>query len=180
MAVAMSFVKAWGGVIHVKSEVHKGSCFSVFLPLAVDMVPRQDDLLTKPETFKAKGTVLLVDDDPVLCDIIAAVLEHLCFTVFIAINGKEAVALFQKHHNSIDCLLTDLSMPNMNGRETIAALRKIKPDLPVILSSGYDEAHAMDGDYKELPQAFLHKPYTKDDLKNVLNQVLGDATRGGN
>ena len=106
-------------------------------------------------------------------------MKHLGFTVFIATSGYEAVALFQKHHNSIDCLLTDLSMPDMDGWETLTALRKIKPDLPAILSSGYDEAHVMKGDHKELPQAFLHKPYTKDNLKNVLNRVLGDATRRG-
>lgn len=119
--------------------------------------------------------MLLVDDDPILCDVMGSVLENLGFTAFIAKSGNKAVALFKEHQDSIVCLLTDLSMPEMDGWETLAALRKIRPDLPAILSSGYDEAHAMDGDYIELPQAFLHKPYTKDDLKNTLNQVLADA-----
>lgn len=132
--------------------------------------------MTKQETFTVKKTVLLVDDDPLFCTVTEAVLENLGFTVFVAVGGNEAVALFQKHHNSIDCLLTDLSMPDMNGWETLAALRKIKPDLPVILSSGYDETRAMEGDYKDLPQAFLHKPYTRDGLKSLLNRVLVDAT----
>ena len=131
------------------------------------------------ETFKAKRTVLLVDDNPVFCEVMEALLESLGFTVFVAVGGNEAITLFQKHHNSIDCLLTDLSLPDMNGWETLAAIRKIRPDLPAILTSGYDEAHAMKGDHKDLPQAFLHKPYTRDDLKNVLNRLLSDTTREG-
>jgi two-component system, cell cycle sensor histidine kinase and response regulator CckA len=67
----------------------------------------------------------------------------------------------------------------MDGWETLAALRRINPELPAILSSGYEEAHAMNGDYKELPQAFLHKPYSMDDLQNSLNQVLTDAATEG-
>ncbi len=136
--------------------------------------------MTKQETFTVKGTVLLVDDDPLFCTVTEAVLEHLGFTVFVAVGGNEAVALFQKHHNNIDCLLTDLTMPDMNGWETLAALRKIKIDLPAILCSGYDEAHVMKNDYMERPQAFLRKPFTMDGLKSLLNRVLVDTTIGVN
>jgi PAS domain S-box-containing protein len=181
LAVAMSLVRAWDGIIHVKSEAQKGSCFRVFLPLAQAESHWQADLQADGEALKAEGTVvLLVDDDPVLCDVMEALLNHLGFSVFVAATGYDALTLFQKHHSSIDCLLTDLSMPGMDGWETLEALRKIKPNLLAILCSGYDEARAMKGDHKELPQAFLHKPYTKDDLNNVLNRVLGDSTRKGN
>jgi two-component system, cell cycle sensor histidine kinase and response regulator CckA len=180
LAVARSLIRAWGGMIKVNSEIHVGSCFKVLLPLAADGGPQQAEPLTEQKIFKAEGTVLLVDDDLALCNIGKGLLKHLGFTVFIATSGYEAVALFEKYHNSIDCLLTDLSMPGMDGWETLTALRKIKPDLPVILSSGYDEAQVMKGDHAELPQAFLHKPYTKDNLQNILNQVLGDATKGDN
>lgn len=180
LAVAMSLVRAWSGMIHVNSEVNGGSCFRVFLPLAEDVLPPQPARMTKQEIFKAEGTVLLVDDDASLRMVVEAVLKNLGCTVFVAKNGSEAVTLFHEHQDSIDCLLTDLSMPDMDGWETLAALRKIKPDLPAILSSGYDESRVMNCDYKELPQAFLHKPYTKDDLKKILNRLLGDAARGGN
>ncbi len=177
LSVAMSLVRAWGGMIHVNSQTDTGSCFKVFLPITAVVVPLQADLEIEQETYNAKKTVLLVDDDPVACEVIKTLLEHLGLTVIIAVSGNEAAALFQKHHNSIDCLLTDLSMPDMDGWETLAALRKINPHLPAILASGYDEAHAMNGDHKELPQAFLHKPYTKKNLENVLNRVLGDIAR---
>lgn len=176
LAVAMSLARAWGGTIQVYSNIQKGSCFRVILPLFTDVVPEQTELLIEPKALNAKGTVLLVDDDPSLREVIEAILEHLGFTVLVATNGIEAVALFQKHQTSINCLLTDLSMEGMNGWDILVSLRKIKPDLPAIISSGYDEARVMHGDHEELPQAFLHKPYTKDDLNNVLNRVLGDAT----
>jgi len=177
LAVAKSLIRTWGGTIKVNSEAHIGSCFKVLLPPTKTGASRQTETtLIEQKTFKAEGTVLLVDDDPELCNVGKGLLKHLGFAVFVATSGHEAFALFQKHHNNIDCLLTDLSMRDMDGWETLAALRKIKPELAVILSSGYDEAHAMKGDHQERPQAFLRKPYTKDNLKQVLNQVLGDPT----
>ncbi len=177
LAVTMGLVKAWGGMLRVESSVGEGSCFHVFLPLVADAVPRQTETLTALEKFNVKGTVLLVDDDPVLCSIVKVTLRNLGCTVFVASGGSEALELFELHQESIDCLLTDLSMPDMDGWETLAALRKIKPNLPAILSSGYDEAHVMKGDHNEQPQAFLHKPYRKSDLKNVLGRFLRGATR---
>ncbi len=134
------------------------------------------DKRLEQQTFKAKRTVLLVDDEPVFCEVMEALLKSLGFTVFVALDGNEAVTLFQEHHRSIDCLLTDLSLPDMNGWEALAAIRKIRPDLPAILTSGYDEVRAMNGDHKDLPQAFLQKPYTREDIKNVLNRLLSDTT----
>lgn len=179
LPVAMSLVKAWSGTIHAYSIAGKGSCFRVFLPLAADVTDLQPDLSTEQKTQKATGTVLFVDDDPLIHQVIKNIIEHLSFSVLVATSGAEAVSVLKRQPNSIDCLLTDLSMQGMNGWETLAALRQIRPDLPAILSSGYDEAHVMSGDHKELPQVFLHKPYTKDDLENALNRVLGNAAGDG-
>ncbi|MGB3209437.1 MAG: response regulator [Desulforhopalus sp.] len=176
LATIMGLIRAWGGMIYTKSALGEGSCFSIFLPLLIDIAPRQTENVTKHENLKAEGAVLLVDDDEVICKVMEPVLINLGFTVFVAKGGSEAIALFHKHQDTIVCLLTDLSMPGMDGWETLTALRKIQPNLPVILSSGYDESEVMHGDHEEMPQAFLHKPYTKDDLKIVLTQVLGDAT----
>ena len=119
----------------------------------------------------------MVDDDSVVRDIAETLLKHIGFTVFSATGGDEAITLLQKHGDNIRCLLTDLSMPGMDGWETLAALRKIQPHLPAILSSGYDENQAMSGDHVEFPQAFFHKPYTMVSLKEVLCRVLGDAVK---
>jgi len=68
--------------------------------------------------------------------------------------------------------LCDLTMPRMNGWETLTALRKLSPNLPVILSSGYNEAQALAGQHSELPQAFLSKPYVFEELRDVIARVL--------
>ncbi|MCP4338214.1 MAG: response regulator [Desulfobulbaceae bacterium] len=176
LAVALGIIRAWGGVINVKSAIGEGSCFSVLLPLLVDVVPRQNAILPAHDNRKEGGVVLLVDDDRILCEVIEAVLKSLGFTVFVATDGNKAVALFEKHQDSIECLLTDLSMPGLDGWETLAAIRRIKPHLPAILSSGYDETKAMEGEHEEQPQAFLHKPYKRSDLQKVLAQILGTAS----
>ena len=74
-------------------------------------------------------------------------------------KNPEAVEVFRQHQDEIRCVLCDLTMPRLNGWETLAALRKLVPDIPVVLASGYDQAQVMAGDHPEWPQAFLHKPY---------------------
>ena len=94
------------------------------------------------------------------------------FEVLIARDGVEAVEIFRENQDDIDLVLSDLSMPRMNGWETLAALRAIRTDIPVILSSGYDEAHVMADNHSEQPQAFLHKPYQKKTLEETIELVL--------
>ena len=94
------------------------------------------------------------------------------FEVISAINGLEAVKLFKQHKESISCLITDLSMPELDGWGTLAEIRKINPDIPAILASGYDEAFAMSRIDSEKPQAFLHKPYSMKELKSALGQAM--------
>lgn len=174
LAVAMGTVKAWGGMIDVESAVGVGSTLRVFFPLDEEVAPRRTEMSGEPApwNFKAGWTVLLVDDDDIVRSVVESALQLLGVTVLTAGCGPEAIALFQRHQNRIHCLITDLCMPDMDGWETLAAMRKIRPQLPVILSSGYTESQVMSGPHTELPQAFLHKPYGINDLKKVLSQVL--------
>ncbi len=82
--------------------------------------------------------------------------------------------IFQQHQHEIFFVLSDLTMPRMDGWETLAALRKLSPDIPVVLSSGYDEAQVMAGDHTEQPDAFLGKPYQLKGLRETINRVLAD------
>ena len=175
LAVVTGLAKAWNGMIGVASTVGQGSTLQVFLPLATGMVPRQPEVPAGPCDLVAGWTVLLVDDDAIVRDITGALLQRLGLTVLAASGGDEAAVLLQKNPGSIDCVLTDLCMPGMDGWDTLAALRKIRPDLPAILSSGYDEAQAMDGEYVEQPHAFLHKPYSMEVLRAVICRVMSGA-----
>jgi len=143
--------------------------------LTSEKVPRPK--LQWPDgTVNLKGaTVLIVDDDEAMRLMAATMLGLLDMKVLEAGDGVEAVEVFKNHVNEIRCVLCDLTMPRMDGWETIEALRRLSPGIPVILVSGYDAATAMDGDHPELPQAFLSKPYGMRVLKESLIKALREG-----
>ena len=116
--------------------------------------------------------VLLVDDEELVRGMVEIMLTRLGYTVLAANDGVEAVEMFAQHQAEIRCVLSDLTMPRMNGWQTLDALRRLSPGIPVILSSGYDEAQVITGDHPERPQVFLHKPYQMAALQEALVQAM--------
>jgi len=172
LAVVMGIVKAHGGVITVESEPGRGSSFRVFFPVSGEEILRQLDKAAPVPEIAGGGTILLVEDEEMVRDIAKSMLTRLGFTVLEAKDGVEAVEVFRQRQEKIRFVLCDLTMPRMNGWETLTALRKLAPDVPVILASGYDKAHVMAGDHSELPQAFLGKPYRLQGLSDAIGQAL--------
>lgn len=176
LAVVMGLVKIWGAMINVQSTVGEGSRFAVYFPLLEEDVSKQYELydITEEATSR-EGAVLAVDDDIIVLKTLEAVLHRLGFRVYKASSGKEAIQLFEKHRQNISCVITDLSMPGMDGWDVLDALRRLEPHIPVVLASGYSESQVMEGEHAEQPQAFLQKPYSANNLKETLHQVLGKA-----
>jgi two-component system, cell cycle sensor histidine kinase and response regulator CckA len=172
LSVVMGIVQAHGGAITVESEPERGSTFRVFLPVSAEGVPRQPDKASQPLAIDRGSTVLLVEDEETVRDMASDMLTSLGFSVLEAKDGVEAVEVFRQRHEEICCVLCDLTMPRMNGWETLTALRKLVPDIPVILASGYDKAHVMAGEHPEWPQVFLGKPYKLKRLSNAIGQAL--------
>jgi two-component system, cell cycle sensor histidine kinase and response regulator CckA len=172
LPVILGLVKSWDGAVCVESKKGHGSSFRILLPVRANVPAVQPDTGSQWQPAVKGGTVLLVDDQDAVRKIGRIMLERLGFTAMSASDGPEAVALFDRHRESICCVITDLTMPDMDGWQTLAALRKIRPDLPVILASGHNRDQAMDRDHPEKFQAFLHKPYAMVQLKNALHKAL--------
>lgn len=183
LPVALGTVRSYDGCITVETAPGQGSVFRVYLPLTTEAVSRQQAIpQMEPANRLEAETVLLVEDDPLARETGAMVLTRLGMNVLEAKDGIEAVEVFQKHQKEIHCVLCDLTMPRMSGWETIEALRGFEPDIPVILVSGYDQAHVMAGTGSQLPQAFLGKPYSIAALRAALARAMNDRTipRGRN
>ena len=179
LSIALGIVTAHAAVITVETKVNGGSVFSVFLPLSEQVMPPKSEQLVKPVNIDEVYTILLVEDEAPLREMFKIALTNMKFKVFQARDGVEALEIFRKHKDEISCLLSDLTMPRMGGWETIAAVRAIRHDLPVILASGYDEARAMAGKHAEMPDFFLNKPYDLYELGDTIRNVIARKTVSG-
>lgn len=177
LPMVLGLVQAHGGVVTVESKRGSGSIFRVYLPISAEEVPQQPIDTDVVEDIQQAGTILLVDDEEIVVDITSRMLARLGFTIVSARDGIEALEVFLRHRNEIRLVLSDVSMPRMNGWETLTALRQLSPGIPVILASGYSEEQVMDGTHPEKPQAFLGKPYGFKDLRNAIQLSLADAAR---
>jgi PAS domain S-box-containing protein len=172
LPVVLGVVKAHEGGVTVESVPGRGAVFRVFLPLSAEQ--SRQPLKAEPAASESPGTgdlVLVVEDEVMMRDVVETMLKMLGYEVLTAADGVEALEVFRDHRDGIRCVLLDLSMPRMDGWETLTALRSLRADLPIILASGYDEAQVMAGDHLERPQVFLHKPYRMAQLQAALEAV---------
>ena len=122
--------------------------------------------------------MLLVEDEDQVREMVKTMLTLMGYTVLEARDGVEAVEVFRRHPDEIRCVVCDLTMPRMDGWETLAALRSLLPGIPFVLSSGYDKEQVMAGDHAERPQAFLEKPYQFKELGDAIRSALRNTDEG--
>jgi len=174
LSTVHTIVKMHKGFVTVASEPGKGSTFKVHLP-----AQRQDAVSARaPSQNLPAGrgeTVLIVDDETGVRQITQSTLETFGYQVLTAADGAEAVSRFAEHKNEIDLVLTDVMMPYMDGTSAARSLRKIKPDLKIILVSGLERSEKLPADISNV--AFLQKPYTSGTLLSVIRDVL-DGSKG--
>ena len=172
LATVMGIVKGHRGAIEVCSEVGKGSTIRVQFPEG-QLAPEDTiALAVKKDPVREKGLILVVDDEEPVLAMGKKMVERLGFTALTAFDGVEAVRQFREKRGEIQCVLLDLTMPRMDGREVLEALRRIDPSVRVIICSGYNEDDVVSrfGDWKL--DGFLQKPYSVDVLASRLSAVL--------
>ena len=120
-------------------------------------------------------TVLLIDDEPFIQDIVGMMLESLGYEVLIAADGSEGVQVVATHRDKILLVFCDLSMPGMDGWQTISAIGAIAPELPVILASGSVIEEQVQREHPDQPWMIMEKPFTYDELERILRRASDDA-----
>ncbi|MEW6660206.1 MAG: cache domain-containing protein [Thermodesulfobacteriota bacterium] len=172
LAVVLGIVRGHHGAIKFYSEPGKGTNFKILFP-AVAWAPA-DRAASAVQTapLAQGGTVLLVDDDAKVRQVGSQMLTILGFQVLAAATGQEALEAFQKGVNEIDCVILDLTMPEMGGEEVFRQLRQLRSDVCVILSSGYNEQEVTQRFVGKGLAGFIQKPYTMANLQVILNRVL--------
>ena len=170
LASVYGIVKNHEGFINVYSKKGKGTRFEVYLPASGKGVPRKEK--AREEIVEGKETVLLVDDEAMILDVGDRMLRKLGYKVFTARDGKEAIEVFQKYHGKIDVIILDMIMPRMGGGETFDRIKKMKPDIKVLLSSGY----SINGQATEILNrgcnGFIQKPFNLQNLSRNLRLIL--------
>lgn len=176
LPVTLGIVQAYGGLITVETRPREGSTFRVFFPC--EHAGEAED--AEPALGRAKPgrAVLLVDDDEGLLVTAGELLGWLGCQAVPARSGAEAVEAFHQQPGRFACVLTDLAMPGMDGWQTLAALRRIQPDLPAVVMSGYDLRNASGAASGPLRHVFLPKPFRLADLREALEQATGAPLPG--
>ena len=125
---------------------------------------------------KRSGTILVVDDEQVVRDVCSALLRALGFDVLTATDGYECLAVYQEHRDKIVAVLLDITMPRMDGTQALQELKRINPEVRVLMTSGYSEVDALDR-YAGIPSnGFIEKPFRLDTLWSKLQAVLEDES----
>ncbi len=170
LAVVQGIVKNHGGAISVYSEPGQGTTFHIFLPRAEGKIGRQP----APDQLPSGGTerILFVDDEAMLADLGMQLLESLGYTVTATVNSREALAFFRAEPQAFDLVITDMTMPGLTGHELAGELMAVRPDIPIILCTGFSEQMSEKTAKETGIKGYLMKPYTADSLNTTIRGVL--------
>ncbi len=172
LSTSLNIIKNHGGFITVHSQVGRGTEFRCYFPAATET---PEETVTEPISLPPGSgeCILIVDDEEAILAIMRSTLENYGYQVLTAGSGLEAIARFTPNSDAVHLIITDLAMPFMDGRAAIQALRKIRPDVKIIVASGSDK-EAEDLRKQIRTDAFLPKPFTNENLLKIVHQVLAD------
>jgi len=174
MSAVLGIITSHSGALQLHSQLGQGTTFKVYLPVPKKGSTEDDSHLQSISSvpWQGSGTILLVEDEDQVRLIAKALLNKIGYTVLEAVNGKEALELYQRNATVINLVMTDMGMPVMDGYELFSELKKLNPELPIIVSSGYGDSEVGSRIGTDNIAGLISKPYGPEQLREVLKNAL--------
>jgi len=172
LATIYGIVQQNNGMINVYSELNRGTTFKIYLPGHAEEAVRPVTRPTEDSGLRGTETILLVEDEPAILKITSIMLERMGYKVIAAPGPKAALKILLETENSIDMLLTDVIMPEMNGRELAASVKRKFPDLKCLFMSGYTANVIAAQGVLDAEVNFIHKPFSIADLAKKVREAI--------
>jgi len=176
LSVVHGIVNGMEGAIQINSEPGEGTAFHAYFPIGKSIFANED---THPEAKNQGGTehILLVDDEKAILTMEKQMLERLGYHVTSRTSSIEALEAFRENPDKFDLIITDMAMPNLPGDKLAIDLTKIRPDIPVLLCTGFSETMSEEKRAASLGiKGFLLKPIIMKDLSHKIREVLDEKT----
>jgi two-component system, cell cycle sensor histidine kinase and response regulator CckA len=173
LSTTYSIVQKHGGRISVRSRQGSGSSFLIYLPINAAAEKSEAGNKNIADIVGGTGTVLIIDDEPIIIDVVKGYLEQCGYTVLSGLGAETGISIFRTHHRNISVVIIDLSMPDMSGLEVFQELKNIDPGVKAILSSGLIEpeikAEAENLGFRDT----INKPYLINELSLKIKEIAG-------
>ncbi len=175
LAVVHGLVEKHAGMIQVSSTPGEGSRFDLYFPLLPSVAGPGEEQASQPRTSSGNERILLIDDEEMLAEIGSEILTEMGYLVTKETDSVAALERFREDPQAYDLVITDQTMHGLTGVELAAALLEIRPDLPIILCSGYNQRISAENIQDFGIRAFCHKPVTEEELGQAIRQVFDGA-----
>lgn len=174
LAVVYGIVEQHKGFIEVESEEGKGTTFYIYFPAIHGEKTKMVKDSKSPQICKGKGTILVVEDEQSVRNVMIRILKQLGYHVQVANDGVEAIANFEADRETIDLVILDVVMPKLSGPQVFSRLNSIKPNIPALFVTGYDYSGELDKLMKQYPGqiTMLQKPFSKENLSEATQKLL--------
>jgi two-component system cell cycle sensor histidine kinase/response regulator CckA len=174
LAAVLGIVVGHNGALRVYSEKKRATTFKVLLPAHHQPGQALDPVGVGPQDWRGQGLILLADHEDSIRSMGRRMLERAGFEVLVAAEGRQAVDLFVKNQGRIRLVVLDMTMPHLDGEACYRELRRLAPDVKVIMTSGYNEQEVLGRFVGKGLAGFVQKPYKTADLLPVVRKVFGE------